>query len=143
MFSVGNIPSITFFPIPPLSDREQCIYIGHDWGAIIGWEFVSKHHDMVQKYVLMGAPSNKVFTQLIKTSKDQAKRTWYFIFFQMPVLPELLFKANDLAFFFKLWDNKFNESFTKDDLEAYKYVFQQKGLNIHLILASFGLLRTV
>lgn len=80
----------------------------------------------------MGAPSSKVFTDLIETSKDQAKRTWYFVFFQMPILPELLFEANDLAILFKSWDNKFCDTFNEEDLEAYKYVFAKKG--IHLLL---------
>lgn len=98
-----------------LLDRKQCIYIGHDWGATIGWEFLSKYQYLVQKYVLMSAPSSK-----------------HFIFFQMPALPELTFSANDLAIFFRLWHNEFNDNFTEEDLEAYKYVFSQEGLRFIL-----------
>lgn len=64
----------------------------------------------MQKYVFIGAPSNE-----------------HFIFFRMPALPELKFSANDLAAILKLRHNEFNEHFTEEDLEAYKYVFSQEG----------------
>lgn len=58
---------------------------------------------------------------------DQFKRSWYVLMFQMPILPELMMKADDFASFHKVWENDFNEHFTEEDLEAYKYVFSQPG----------------
>lgn len=82
---------------------------------------------MVYKWVMMGGPSRRVFKKLFNASLDQFKRSWYVIMFQMPILPELLFKADDFESFRTVWKDDFNEYFTEEDLEAYKYVFSQPG----------------
>lgn len=109
------------------ADRKQCILICHDWGAIIGWKFVAQYKSMVQKYVMMGGPSRRLFRKLFMTTWDQFKRSWYMLFFQAPILPELLLSADDFASFFNVWDGQFNEGFTEEDFEAYKYVFSRPG----------------
>lgn len=78
-----------------ISDRKQCILVCHDWGAIIGWQFVSKYKYMVEKYVMMGAPSRAVFAQLFSETTDQFKRygtsysfkcQWFLKWFTVPMI---------------------------------------------------------
>lgn len=83
---------------------------------------------MIYKYVMMGAPSRRIFKKLFNTSMDQFKRSSYVVFFQMPILPELTMTVNDFASFADMWKNDLNEYFTEEDLETYKYVFSQPGL---------------
>lgn len=117
-------------------DRKQCILVCHDWGTIIGWQFLTKYKFMVQKYVIMGAPPRGIFSQLFRDAADQFKRSWYIIFFQMPIVPELAVSAEDYSYFFALWKNKFNENFTEDDLEAYKHMLSLGSYKFYLIYSS-------
>lgn len=109
------------------ADRKKCILIGHDWGATIGFEFLSKYKHMVDKYVMMGGPSLRVFNELVLTTLDQFKRSSYIFVFQMPILPEKLLSAVDYGIFYDIRNRKFNDNFTKEDLEAYKYVYSKPG----------------
>lgn len=103
--------------------REKFTLVAHDWGAVIGWDFVAKHMDMLEKYILMGAPSRKVLRELMMTDKEQLKMSWYTFFFQMPCIPEIYFRINDLEALYEVF-RKHNEP---NELEAYKYTFARKG----------------
>lgn len=105
-----------------IKDRKQFILICHDWGSIIGSEFVSKHTHMIQKYVLMGAPARVVFSKLLVSSMDQFKKSWYVLLFQVPILPELMMAADDFADISKVWTNE-------EVREVYKYVLSRPGAN--------------
>lgn len=83
---------------------------------------------MVHKYAMISAPSLRISKKLFGASNEQLKRSSYMIFFQMPILPELTVKVNDLAIFNKMLKADSNEYFTDEDLEAYKYVYSQPGL---------------
>lgn len=109
------------------AERKQCILVCHDWGSIVGSAFVEKYTDMVQKYVLMGAPPRKVFKKLLRSSWDQFKRSWYIFFFQCPILPELVLTCEDLVAFDKMLGRRHNDELTDEFLEAYKYVFSKPG----------------
>lgn len=106
-------------------DAEKCILVCHDWGAVIGWNFLSHHMNMVTKYVMMGAPSLKVWRK--NMTWEQFRMSWYFFYFKMPMLPEFTFSQNDYEEFLAIGSNKLNKNFTTEDLEAYKYTFSKPG----------------
>lgn len=107
-------------------DRKQCILVCHDWGAIIGWNFVAKYKHMVQKYIMMGAPPRRIYRKLLQSTLEQFKKSWYIFFFQMPILPEWVLSADDMAIF-KLMSNgkKTDENVNDDVIESYKFVFSR------------------
>lgn len=109
--------------------REKCVLVCHDWGAVIGWNFVQKHMNMVEKYVMMGAPSSAAWQKCVMSGDlDQFKKSWYIFYFQMPRLPEFTISLNDFAVFKAIGSGKKSETFTEDDLEAYKYTFSRPGM---------------
>lgn len=57
-------------------DRDKFVLVCHDWGSVIGWDFITKHMDTVEKYICMGAPSMPVINHLINTSWKQFKMSW-------------------------------------------------------------------
>ena len=75
--------------------REQAAVVGHDWGALIAWTLAAEYPDAVSKLVCMQAPppflgrKNMTFRQLLAG--------WYIFFFQIPALPEWIFRQNDFA----------------------------------------------
>lgn len=107
--------------------HDKCILVCHDWGAVIGWSFISAHMNMVEKYVMMGAPSLDVWGKSMMQSLEQFRKSWYVFYFLMPALPEFTTSLNDYAMLKVIGGFKFSENFTEEDLEAYKYTFSKNG----------------
>lgn len=76
---------------------------------------------------MLGGPCRRVYYELALSTLDQFKRSWYFFVFKMPYLPELLLSAGDYNVFFEMWNRKFTDNFTEDDLETYKYIYSKAG----------------
>lgn len=58
----------------------------------------------------------------------------------MPILPELSLAADDFAAFNAMRNGEFNENFTEEDLEAYKYIFSRPSsldLQLHKTFRIF------
>lgn len=78
--------------------------VGHDWGAIQGWEAVTRADlaPRIASFTAMSAPSFDLVGHLLRrrlrrpSGQDIRKLTrqlaasWYLAFFQLPVLPEVL-----------------------------------------------------
>ncbi|XP_058463732.1 epoxide hydrolase 1-like isoform X2 [Malaya genurostris] len=103
-------------------DRKKVTLVAHDWGAVICWDFLSQHMDMVEKYIMMDAPSRPVLRKLIMTTKKQFKMSWYTFFFQMPQLPEFFIRMDDL----RMFDAVFRKHINAEEVEAFKYTFAKK-----------------
>ncbi|KXJ82329.1 epoxide hydrolase 1 [Aedes albopictus] len=103
--------------------RKKFTLVAHDWGAVICWDFLSQHMDMLDKYIFMDAPSRGVAHKLMMSTKEQFKMSWYIFFFKMPKFPEFFVRMNDL----KMFDVSFGKCCTPEEVEAYKYTFAKKG----------------
>lgn len=107
---------------------ESCVLVGHDWGGAIAWHFASAYPEMVEKLIALNIPHPAKFAQGLKTP-EQLFKSWYVFFFQLPIVPELLFQLNNyeaIASAFR--DSAVNKSaFTDTDLEAYKDAFAKDG----------------
>ena len=73
------------------------LLIGHDWGAGIAWAFAIRRARPLDGLVIMNVPHPDVFKAALTHSWAQRRRSWYMLFFQLPVLPELMLKARDAA----------------------------------------------
>ena len=62
-------------------------FIGHDWGAILGWFVAIEHPERVERYVAMsvGHP-----TSYKKGGVEQKLRSWYAVAFQVPYITEVM-----------------------------------------------------
>lgn len=114
------------FPLLLLVDfiavgRDKFILVAHDWGAVIGFEYVLKHMDTLEKYVMLGGPPFQVWQKSVFSTVKQFFMSWYIFYFQMPMLPELTMSLGDLQAF-KTFDIE-----SKEEIEAFKYTFGQEG----------------
>jgi pimeloyl-ACP methyl ester carboxylesterase len=62
-----------------ISGRQKFILVAHDWGGIIAWNFVFKHRDMLQSYIIMNSPYPPTFFQVVLSNKKQFFMSWYVV----------------------------------------------------------------
>ncbi len=81
--------------------------VAHDWGALIGWAFVAdeKKSNWAKSYTAMGGPHpilgrKNVFKLALSWNPishfkalSQARRSWYILYFQIPFLPEWIWRT--------------------------------------------------
>lgn len=65
--------------------------VGHDWGAPHAWATGASFGESVSALAVLSTPPVSAFAKLLKTPvAEQLISSWYFAFFQLPVLPEAL-----------------------------------------------------
>ncbi len=69
------------------------LLIGHDWGAFIAWEAAIRRVRQLDGLVIMNVPHPAIFRDVLRRSPRQMARSWYVLFFQLPLLPEALLAA--------------------------------------------------
>lgn len=70
--------------------EESAAVIGHDWGAAITWEAVSRFPARVSRYAVLDCPHPEVLHRATLRSLGQFRRSAYMLFFSVPWLPEHL-----------------------------------------------------
>lgn len=68
---------------------ERFDVVGHDWGAVVGWYLAGGHPDRVRSLAALSVPHPRAIA-LAMIRSSQALRSWYMLFFQAPMLPELV-----------------------------------------------------
>ncbi len=71
---------------------QQPVYlVGHDWGAVIAWEVAQRYPEKIQHLVTISVPHKAAFMRSMLSS-NQLLKSYYIGLFQLPEIPELLFK---------------------------------------------------
>jgi len=104
-------------------NKEKFTLIGHDWGGVVSWGFARTHPEMLENLILCNMPHLKAFSDARKESWEQALKSWYIVFFQTPVMPELNMLADDMAVF-NLFFRDVPSNKDPEILEAYKYAYK-------------------
>ncbi|MBE7212804.1 MAG: alpha/beta fold hydrolase [Gluconacetobacter diazotrophicus] len=74
------------------SGAHETVLIGHDWGAMVAWHFAIGRVRPLARLVIMNVPHPLCFRAALRSWR-QKRRSWYVLFFQLPVLPERLLSA--------------------------------------------------
>lgn len=109
--------------------RTSCILAAHDWGGAVAWRVSIDYPELVEKLVIMNCPHPVAFRQHLRGSFKQLFMSWYIFCFQLPYLPEVYLRSNDLEIFDKIFRSTKlgQEAFPENDVEAYKYTFGKPG----------------
>jgi pimeloyl-ACP methyl ester carboxylesterase len=104
---------------------SDAVVVGHDWGGSLAWSFSAVYPSMVSKLVVLAGPNMKLYVENI--SLEQTLRSFYFLLFQVPVLPELYISLNDYEVVEQLMQSGLysGSSLTSEDITMTKYFFSQ------------------
>lgn len=61
--------------------------IGHDWGGAVAWALAERCSDRVISATVLATPHPEALMRSFKTV-EQAKKSWYMLMFQLPLVPE-------------------------------------------------------
>lgn len=108
--------------------EERATVVGHDWGAAIAWIFASRHADQLDKLVIMNVAHPVVFLRALKTFR-QLRRSWYMFLFQLPWLPEFMFRFRNYRAIRQVFrtDPMRPDAFLPEDIERYVEAMAQPG----------------
>jgi pimeloyl-ACP methyl ester carboxylesterase len=65
--------------------------VGHDWGGALAWGMAAWHPDRTASVTVLSTPHPVAMIDAFRGS-NQALRSWYMAFFQLPLLPEILIR---------------------------------------------------
>lgn len=71
---------------------EEASLVGHDWGGVVAWA-TAMESDVVARLAVLNAPHPIEYVRGL--AGEQALRSWYAAFFQLPRLPEAVIGADD------------------------------------------------
>ncbi|WP_227939388.1 alpha/beta fold hydrolase [Alkalihalobacillus deserti] len=106
--------------------REKAVLIGHDWGSLVSWHLASSQPQYVEKLIVMNSPHPAVMMKWINYLPLQWMKSLYLLFFQLPIIPERIFSANQFEWFKKVLQLTSNRgTFEKEELTNYKVAWSQ------------------
>ncbi|MCC6498810.1 MAG: alpha/beta hydrolase [Anaerolineales bacterium] len=107
-------------------DYEKVNLVGHDWGGGVAWTFAMTHPEKLHKLAILNSPHPAVYLKSLKRDPDQIRRSWYWLFFQLPGLAERILSANDFRELIRALRNSAKKNtFSDADLEKYKEAWSQ------------------
>ncbi len=77
--------------------RERAHVVGHDWGAIVAWEFAMRRPEMTDRLAVLNVPHPREMVKGLRRAA-QLRKSWYIFAFQLPGVPERLIARNDFEF---------------------------------------------
>ena len=106
---------------------ERAHVAGHDWGGVVAWYAAMLRPERIARLAIVNAPHPAAFRRaLLRT--DQALRSWYAVFFQLPLLPEAAFRRDGFALVARaLRGSARAGAFTDEDLAAYRAAAARPG----------------
>lgn len=72
---------------------DKVFLVGHDWGAVVSWWLVTRFSERLRKLAILNVPFPSITgQQILNGNWRQLLKSWYIIFFQLPLLPELVLR---------------------------------------------------
>jgi epoxide hydrolase 4 len=69
------------------SGAKEVVLVGHDWGALIAWNYAMFGRVAISRLIIMNVPHPALAQKGLRTAR-QLRKSWYIFFFQLPFIPE-------------------------------------------------------
>jgi pimeloyl-ACP methyl ester carboxylesterase len=109
---------------------ERFHVVGHDWGGALAWYCAMWHPDRVATMTSLATPHPKAFQRSLLTT-TQLLHSWYFLFYQLPRLPEWSASSKVGRRVFRR--TLLRSGLSEDKLETYLAVLDQPGATTAVI----------
>lgn len=118
--------------------------VAHDWGGVIAWHLAQRFPQVVNRLAVLNCPHPQRLFQELVTNLDQLRRSWYFLGFQVPWLPEWLIHRNLDEFVRRVFQEQAirKGAFSSRDIEIYQAALAKPGVltaAINYYRAAFSL----
>lgn len=108
--------------------REKFILIGHDFGGLVGWWITSRHPERVERFVAINSFHPQILVPYWLKNPTQLLRSSYMGLFQVPWLPEALFRVKDFAVMRQLFIRSCRPgTLTDADFDRYRTTWSRPG----------------
>jgi pimeloyl-ACP methyl ester carboxylesterase len=108
--------------------EERVHLVGHDWGGGLAWLLATYHPKAVRSLTVCNAPHPAVFRQALRRP-GQLLKSWYWLFFQLPWLPERTLALKDYHILARTLIHECQRgTFTRDDIRTYLASWRRQGL---------------
>lgn len=108
--------------------RAQAYLVGHDWGAGVAWWLALTRPERVRRMTIINVPHPTVMFRHLRSSPRQLARSWYMFVFQLPWLPEAMFRARNFRGLARgLQRSSRPGTFSDADLDEYRRAWSQPG----------------
>ncbi len=108
--------------------HKRAVVVGHDWGGGVAWATALMRPDIVERLIVLNCPHLKRFSEELRRNPRQMLRSWYMLFFQLPALPEALFRARNFAALDSALKNGTvrKGAITDDDMRYFRDAFRNR-----------------
>ena len=106
---------------------EETFVIAHDWGGVLGWCFCSDYSDRVIGHVNMNGPHPNAYLRACMQDPRQFLKSWYVYFFQLPWLPEMVIRMDDMRALDIALSDVPSRNMPPDGTAKYKEAMRQPG----------------
>jgi pimeloyl-ACP methyl ester carboxylesterase len=96
---------------------------GHDFGAMVGWNLALRHPRRLKRLAIANVPHPAIMRSYLRTHVSQMLKSWYALFFQLPLLPEWFVRA----FNWRFLASALPSYFTDEELKRYRTAWAVPG----------------
>lgn len=108
--------------------RPSASLVGHDWGGIVAWWVAIRHPGRVDRLAIVNAPHPVAFRRYTRSHPAQLLKSWYVFAFQIPRLPEAMFRRGDWrALVRALRTTSRPGTFSDADFDHYRRAWSEPG----------------
>ena len=106
--------------------HERATVIGHDWGGAVAWATAMMRPEVVERLIVMNCPHPERMSAALRRNPRQMLRSWYMLFFQLPRIPEWIFRRRNFdALARALRDGTIQKNvFSESDLDYFRAAFR-------------------
>ncbi|WP_247004484.1 alpha/beta fold hydrolase [Halosolutus gelatinilyticus] len=109
--------------------RESAHVVGHDFGGFVAWNVALRDPSIIDRLGILNVPHPTVYRNVLRASPQQIVRSWYVWFYQLPKLPEWMFRRNDMANMVASLEVTSNPgTFDEETIHRYRSAWQHTGV---------------
>ncbi|XP_037071071.1 epoxide hydrolase 4-like [Pollicipes pollicipes] len=109
-----------------LLGRDQCVLVGSDYGALIGWHLLQRSPQTFSHFVSISQPLPNIMLDILDKSVHHKLKQWRCYLYQLPWLPEYLIAGGDLDILCAEYgDAQRRGRISPEDMQAYLFAFSR------------------